>query len=339
MSEQLRWGILGTGNIARQLAAGVSGSRSSRVIAVGSRRDETAQAFAGTFQLEHALSYDGLLASKEIDVIYNSLPNSMHREWTIAALRAGKHVLCEKPLAASAAEAQEMFDVAGRQGRILMEAFMYRSHPQTLAVIEAVRAGAIGKLKLIRSSFCYSTRRIADNIRFSPALAGGALMDVGCYCINFSRLFAGAEPDRTDVIGHIHEAGVDHLAAGMFSFPGGIFATFACGMTVHADNTAYLCGSEGYIQIPIPWKPPINGAGFTITRSTPPRMDGTGRSPPARPPREYRAINAGADLYAIETDDFADAILNSRPPRITPQDSIGNMRVLDQMRWSLGSGR
>ena len=145
-------------------------------------------------------------------------------------------------------------------------------------------AGAIGELKLIRTSFCYRTRKIEGNIRFSRELAGGGLMDIGCYCIDFSRLFAGAEPINAQVSGHLHESGVDDLAAGTITFSNGVFASFVCGMTVQADNTAYLCGSEGYIAIPVPWKPLREGAGFAIGRGTPPRMDAIGKPAPATTP-------------------------------------------------------
>lgn len=336
MGERLGWGILSTGNIARQLATGVLDSRRGALVAVGSRDAAAAAAFARQFEIPfHFGSYDEVLRCHEVDVVYVALPNSMHYEWTIAALRAGKHVLCEKPLASNAREAREMFDAAGRVGRVLMEAFMYRSHPQTLAVIDAVRGGAIGQLKLIRTSFCFCTRRTEGNIRFSRELSGGALMDVGCYCINFSRLLTGAEPTRVSVMGTLHESGVDELAAGTLEFAGGVVASFTCGMRVQADNTAYVCGSDGYIEIPVPWKPPKDNATFTIARSTPPRMDAPGAAS-APPPPQHRTVSAGRDLYAVETDDFAATIFDGQPPRITRQDSIGNMEVLDEMRKQLG---
>lgn len=336
MAERLRWGILSTGNIARQFATGVAASSRCSLAAVGSRRRETAEAFAEQFHIPHAFgSYRELIDCRDIDAVYNALPNSMHHEWTIAALRSGKHVLCEKPLASNAAEAMEMFDAANKTGRILVEAFMYRSHPQTLAVLGAVRSGTIGQLQLIRTSFCYRTRKIDGNIRFSQELAGGGLMDIGCYCIDFSRLFAGADAIDAQVTGHLHESGVDDLAAGTITFADGVLASFVCGMTVEADNTAYLCGTEGYIEIPVPWKPLREGAGFAIGRGTPPRMDAVGKPAPARPSKEWRATASG-ELYAIEADDFAAAVLDGQPPRVSRADSIGTMQLLDLMRQRLG---
>ena len=166
----LRWGILGTGNIARQFAGSFPTAVRGRLAAVGSRRAETARAFATTYAAGEAFgSYEELIVDKNVDAVYVSLPNSMHREWTIKALNAGKHVLCEKPVASNAAEAQEMFDVANRATRVLMEAFMYRSHPLIHAVMDAVKSGKIGRLRLIRTSFCFRVWNTKNNIRFDPA--------------------------------------------------------------------------------------------------------------------------------------------------------------------------
>ena len=239
----------------------------ARLAAVASRSADGAAAFASAHpdRPRRTGRTRELLADDAVDAVYVSLPNSLHHEWTVLALQAGKHVLCEKPFASNAAQSEQMFDEAERAGRLVMEAFMYRCHPQTLAVVEAVRRGDIGRLKLIRTSFCYRTTRIAGNVRFDADLAGGALMDVGCYCLSFSRLLAGAEPVEAHATGHVHASGVDDLAAGFLRFPGApggrprrrpVLATFTCGMGVQADNTAYVCGSEGYIEIPVPWKPP-----------------------------------------------------------------------------------
>ena len=337
MADRLAWGILGTGNIARQFATGVVASRTGVLRSVGSRNAASARDFAAAFGIpSHSGDYQSVLSNPGVTAVYNALPNSMHHEWTIKALRAGKHVLCEKPIAASAAEAEEMFDVAAKSGRVLMEAFMYRSHPQTLAAIETVKRGAIGELRLIRTSFCFRTSKIDGNIRFNQKLAGGALMDIGCYCINFSRLFANGEPTDVTLTGKIHASGVDELAAGTMTFVNGLIASFTCGMTLHADNTAYICGSEGFVEIPVPWKPPKEDGGFTIARSTPPRMDSAGKLIPAPPPRERVVVNVGEDLYGIEADDFAACVSGQRNPRVTREDSIGNMKVLDQMRRKLG---
>jgi predicted dehydrogenase len=285
-------------------------------------------------------SYDALLTDPTVDAIYNSLPNSMHHEWTIKALKAGKHVLCEKPISIDAAQAEEMYDVAERQGRVLVEAFMYRSHPQTAAVLHAVKSGAIGQLKMIRTAFCYRASRIDGNIRFNPALAGGAIMDVGCYCTSFSRFFAGQEPAIVQAVSHRHERGIDDVTAGTLLFPNGIVATFVCGMSVQADNTAMLCGTEGYVEIPWPWKPQIRQAAHTIAHSIPPRQDQpiSGQPVSSPPPRDTRYVDAGKELYALEADDFAATVFDGAPPAVSKNDSIGNMRVLDEIRKQIGHG-
>ena len=331
MPDQLRWGILGTGNIARQFAEGLRSSRRCAIAAVGSRAAATAGAFAEAYGGPRAYgSYDELLADQNVQAVYNSLPNNLHHDWTIAALRAGKHVLCEKPFAMNRREAQEMFDVARHTRRLLVEAFMYRSHPLTAAVVQTVRSGAIGEVRVIRTSFCYRTTRIAGNVRFARELGGGALMDVGCYCINFSRFIAGAEPTTVFAAARKHPTGVDDVVIASMDFPGDVLASFTAGMGVQADNTAYICGTEGYIEVPVPWKPPVNGAVYTIARGTPPRQD---KPPPSKvPPRERRSVDANVDLYGLEADDFAATVLDGKPPVVTEADTLGNMAVLDEMR-------
>jgi predicted dehydrogenase len=338
MSQQkLRWGIMGTGNIARQFCVGVNASRRGMLAAVGSRSARKAIEFAATHRIPIAHgSYEALLAEPQVQAVYVSLPNSMHQEWTIKALQAGKHVLCEKPFAVTAAQAGEMFDAAERAGRALIEGFMYRAHPLTHAVIESYHRGDIGRPQLIRTSFCYRTSKVAGNIRFDPQLQGGGLMDIGCYCIDFSRLFAAEEPSAISCVARRHKSGVDHVAAGTMVFPSGVIASFVCGMSLQADNAAYLCGDEAYIEVPIPWKPPTNGATFSVIRATPPRMDQPGleatRSVANSGPRTDYTIDAGMELYAIEADDFAATVLDGKPPMVSRADTIGNMRVLEEMR-------
>jgi predicted dehydrogenase len=337
MSSILRWGVMGTGNIARQFAAGVASARGSRILAVGSRSRESASAFAGGHQIPQAYgSYDDLLADPNIDAVYISLPNSLHHQWTLRSLRAGKHVLCEKPFARNLAESQEMIDAAQKAGRILIEGFMYLAHPLTNAVMSQVRQGAIGPVKIIRSSFCYRTSRMAGNIRFDPLLAGGALMDIGCYCTSFSMLIAGSAPTSLHATGRLHPTGVDEFVAGTLTFPNNIVASFTCGMTVQADNTASICGEEGFVEIPIPWKPPRQRAAYIVGRSTPPRMDSVGNAIPSPPPRETHHVDADMDLYACEADAFAATVLDGKPPFMSSQMTLDNMRILDELRRQIG---
>ena len=210
---------------------------------------------------------------------------------------------------------------------------MYRSHPLTHAVVEAVQRGEIGELRLIRTSFCYRTTRM-ENIRFKRELGGGGLMDIGCYCVNFSRLFAGCEPSAVHAEARFGATGVDVVASATMNFPNGVLASFTCGMDVHANNTAALCGTEGYIEIPVPWKPAARGAEYVLAHSTPPKMDNAGKAPP--PPRESRFVDANMELYALEASDFAAAVFDGKAPAVSEADTLGNMAVLDEFRRQIG---
>jgi predicted dehydrogenase len=333
---KLRWGILGTGNIARQFVTGVKTSTRGVLAAVGSRTPQTADAFATTHGIPRSLgSYDALIADDSYDALYVSTPNTMHHEWTIKALRAGKHVLCEKPISVTVAEAEEMFDVARQTGRVLIEAFMYRAHPQTLKAMEVIRSGAIGKVQLVRTSFCYRARKIEGNIRFDPALAGGALMDVGCYCLSFSRLVTGEEPTTLRAVARMHASGVDEQVSVVAAFPSGASAEFTVGMMTQADNTAFVCGDEGYLRIPVPWKPPAGGGEVILAYSTPPKQDGP--SPVTAPTGQRWAIGDARDVYAVEADAFSQTVLDSAPPFVSQTDTLGNMLSLERLRREIAA--
>lgn len=336
MPESLRWGILGTGNIARQFAKGVAASMRGVLSAVASRDGGKAGLFATEFQVPTSLGdYRQLLSRDDVDAVYVSLPNSMHHDWTIAALEAGKHVLCEKPFAVTSDQAHAMFAAADRAGRTVMEAFMYRCHPQTLAAHKAVQDGVIGKVMQVRASFCYRTNKIAGNVRFDPALAGGALMDVGCYCISLGHLFCGKALDGS-ATGHVHESGVDDLCTGWLKYDGGAVTSFTCGTGTQANNTAYICGTDGYIEIPVPWKPPAPQGEFTVAHATPPKQDFAAGNVPAPSPRLTVNVPFEGDLYGIEADDFADAVLSGRPPRVTREETLEVCKWLERFRGQLG---
>ncbi|MCC6580421.1 MAG: Gfo/Idh/MocA family oxidoreductase [Phycisphaeraceae bacterium] len=333
-NSRLQWGIIGTGNIANQFAAGVAQSHRTTLAAVASRSMEKATSFAAKYAVPAAYGdYESLLRDPAVEAVYVSLPNAMHHEWTIRALRAGKHVLCEKPLASNARQAREMFDVARQTGRVLVEAFMYRSQPLMKEVKKQVDSGVIGPVRLIRSSFCFNVASPEGNVRFSAELAGGALMDIGGYCLNFSRWIAGAEPVSASVAGRLHAGGVDDMAAGTLVFPGDVLASFVCGMAAQVDNSAYIAGPLGWIEIPIPWKAPQKNAEFSIVRGTPPRMDKG--AAPAGPGRQTVHVDAESPLYAMEADDFAATVRDGAAPVIREEDSLGNMQVLDAMRKQL----
>lgn len=355
MKPPLKFGILGTGNIAGQFAQGVAGAKRSVVVAVGSRSGPSALAFGERFGLTPAVchgSYDTLIHDPSIDAVYVSLPNHLHAEWTVKALDAGKHVLCEKPFAMDAEEAAAMFDAADRTGQRLMEAFMYRCHPLMDAVRDEVAAGTIGELRMIRASFCYRTTNIAGNVRFDPAIGGGALMDIGSYCLSFARFIAGREPAAAHLVGHQHAASVDDYAAVILKFDqvadpesplpaplrGAITAALTFGMTVQLDNTAHLGGTDGHLQIPIPWKPPTTGASYILAGQTPPRQD-LAQGQPGPPEPQIITVDAPAPLYGQQADAFTDAVQHGSPMPVSPADTLGNMRLIDQLRGQLEAAR
>jgi predicted dehydrogenase len=318
MSEPLRWGILGTGGIAGKFADQLPQSELARLVAVGSRSESAACDFAGPRGAKAYGSYDAMLADPDLEAVYVSLPNALHCQWTIRALEAGRHVLCEKPIAASFAEAEAMFAAAERSGRLLVEAFMYRCHPAVRQVIRMVREGAIGRVKLIRTHFTFNRPDDPRDVRYQRRLAGGSLMDVGCYCVNFARALACGEPISMHACAHRHPAGVDDYAAGTLEFEGGVLCGFTCGMTVAADRTTFVCGSDGYLAIDTPW--------FS---------DGTFRVVKAE---DARTITRKALLghYALEAEAFRAAVQDGAEPFVSKQDSLGNMRVLDELRRQIG---
>jgi len=324
MAGPLRWGILGTGNIARKFANQNADATHSRIVAAASRSRDKADAFASDYGATGHGGYDALLADDNVEAVYISLPNGMHHEWAIRAMEAGKHVLCEKPLAFNAEQAAEMFDVAARTGKLLIEAFMYRCHPAVIKTIELVRGGAIGDVRLVRSNFTFNRPADPADARYQPDQAGGSLMDVGCYCINFTRALLGAEPLETHAIAHLHELGVDDYAAGTMRFPNDVLTTFTCGMSVFSDLLTCVAGTEGYLAINHPW---FSDGNIEIVRGMPQDPDA---------PR--KRINAGAmaDLYNLEAEAFGNAVRGEAEPWITRDDSLGNQRVLDEMRKQIG---
>lgn len=319
MSEEFGWGILGCGGISRKFAGELISTTHGKLKAVGSRDASKAEDFAANFGgADTAGSYDDVLNDPGVVAVYNSLPNSLHKEWTIKALQAGKHVLCEKPLGANADEVAEMFAAAESSGRLLTEAFMYRHQPVIKKAIELVNQGAIGKLKIIRSNFTFARAADPNDIRYQPEMAGGSIMDVGCYCVNFARAIAGGEPTELSATAHHHEQGVDEYAVGWLRFEDDVLCTFTCGMTVHADRTTIIAGDTGYVEIPDPWF--SLGELYLVREESRQQVDVA--------PTPHR--------YGLEADAFAAAVRGDAPLLLTKEDSIGNAKALDQLRKSAG---
>ncbi len=319
MEQILNWGLLSTAKINRALIKPLNASKRTRLLAVASRSQSSAKAYAREWKIPRAHgSYEALLADPEIDVIYNSLPNHLHAEWTIKALRAGKHVLCEKPFALSLAEVDEMISVAKKTGKVLAEAFMYRHHAQTLKVKEIVDSGALGKLQLIKGAFTFTLTR-AGNFRFVKEMGGGSLWDVGCYPISYARMIVGEAPvevfgwqvEGAALSGSKGPGGSDESFIGQMRFANGIHAQFDSGFKSPARSYMEIIGSDAVLKIPVPFKPGRKNTLYLL--------DGY---------MEKKINVTGSDLYLGEVDDMCDAILLNKPPRIPLSDSRGNIAVI-----------
>lgn len=315
--KTLRWGVISTSNIGRRAVnPAIQASANGELLAVASRDEDRARSFAEEEGIPTAYgSYEALLDDDRIDAVYNPLPNSLHKEWTIRAAEKGKHVLCEKPLALDAAECREMDAAASANEVKLMEAFMYRFHPRTERVLEMVRSGAVGELKQIRSSFTFLLTR-PDNIRWNGALGGGALMDVGCYCVNVSRTMAGREPVEVRAMANFRTPGVDEQMAGSLRFADGLLAHFDCALTMERTEVYHLMGSEGHLRIPNAFLP---GTQDAVIEQFDLENNLTNLTVP------------GADEYRLMVEHFADCVLNHRPVRYTAQEAALNMKVIEAL--------
>lgn len=317
--QLLRWGLLSTARINRSLIPVLNTSQRNQLVAVASRSMDNARRYSLQWQIPRYYgSYEGLLDDPEIDVVYISLPNQYHCEWTIKAAEAGKHVLCEKPLALAVEEVDAMISAAERAGVFVSEAFMYRHHPQTLEVKEIVGSGGIGELIMMNGSFSFPLNRPND-VRLDPALGGGSLWDVGCYPISYFRYIAGAEP--VEVFGREKQGstGVDLFFAGLLRFSPGLLSDFDCGFQGPLRSKIEIVGTKGKIEVPNPFKPGLHEA-LTIFREN---------------GAETVEIK-GEDLYRGEVEEVADVVLEGKPPRISLLESRGNVATIEAL---LGSAR
>ena len=331
MSDKIRWGILSTGAIAQTFARGVQASQTGQLVAVGSRSAESANKFGETFGIaatHRHNSYEALLADKDVQAIYVAPPHPFHAEWTIKAIEAGKHVLCEKPFALNAAEAMAMIEAATRHGVFLMEAFMYRCHPQTAKLLELLRAKVIGEVRVIQATFSFHVGFNPTSRIFNNALAGGGIMDVGCYPVSMARLVAGSEPLAVTGTAHLGQTGVDEWAIASLKFPGGVLAQLATGVGLNQENVVRIFGSDGRITLPNPWQADRqNPQPGKITVQT---KAGT----------EELVVPATVTAFASEADVVGRAILAGQQeppaPAMTWADTLGNIRTLDQWREAVG---
>jgi predicted dehydrogenase len=320
VANAVKWGIISTADINRKVIPGAHASPKVELVAVASREQARADEYAKTWEIERAYgSYEALLADADIEAVYISLPNTMHCEWSIKALEAGKHVLCEKPLSRHPDEVEAAFDAADRTGRLLSEAFMYRHNPQTKRAKQLVDEGAIGELRLVRSAFSYSLYD-ESNIRLRTDLEGGALMDVGCYTVSGSRLFGG-EPERAYGEAWFGASGTDWVFGGTLRFPGDVIALLDCGTAMPERDELEAIGSEGSLFLDDPWH--CNNPGIELRRA-----DGT----------EHIEIEQ-QDSYRLELENLSDAIRGEGTLLLGREDAVGQARALEALHESATSGK
>jgi D-xylose 1-dehydrogenase (NADP+, D-xylono-1,5-lactone-forming) len=319
MERKVHWGILGTANIGRAaVIPAIQASTTGDVAAVASRDGQKGAEFAARLGIPKSYgSYEALLDDPAIDAVYIPLPNSLHCDWTIKAAQAGKHVLCEKPLALNAVQCQAMDAAARESGVLLMEAFMYRFHPRTEKAVELVRAGALGPLQIIQSSFTFRLTR-PDNIRWQADLGGGALMDVGSYCVNISRTLADAEPVAVQATARWAASGVDEQLAGTLRFADGLMAQFDCALTLARRESYVAAGPEGYYYAPAAFLPGKEEVSLYEFRDR----------------KETQHQSPGCDEYRLMVEHFAECVLMRKQPRYTPMEAAANMRVIEALYQS-----
>jgi len=322
--RKLRWGVISTANIGRwAVNPAIQASSNGELVAVASRDERRAREFAKQGNIPDCCgSYEALLANDGIDAVYIPLPNSLHREWTIKAAEAGKHVLCEKPLALSEAECMHMNDAAEANGVKLMEAFMYRFHPRTEKILRMLRDGNLGDIRMISSVFTFRLTR-PDNIRLDPDLGGGSLMDVGCYCVNLSRTAAGCEPVEAQAIAVQSKSGVDEMMAGTLRFPNDLLASFQCGLNTRRRESYEIGGTEAYLKVSDAFLPGDDDVVIEEYRD---------QAGPAIHPIP------GSDEYRNMVEHFANCVINDTAPRYPASEAALNMRTIEALYASARAG-
>jgi len=313
--DAVKWGIISTADINRKVIPGAHASPKVDLVGVASRDRARAEAYAREWEIPRAYgSYEELLEDPEIEAVYISLPNTMHSEWSIRSIEAGKHVLCEKPFSRHPEEVAAAFDVAERAGRFLSEAFMYRHNPQTKRLKQLVADGAIGELRLVRTTFSYGLYD-EDNIRLRTDVEGGALMDVGCYCVSGARL-VGGEPESVFGQAWFGETGTDWVFTGELRFPGNVLAHFDCGTAMTDRDELEVAGSEGSVFVDDPWhcQTPV----IELRRD-----DGVERIELER-----------EDSYRLELENVSDAIRGEGELLLGRDDAMGQVRAIEALHRS-----
>lgn len=313
-NRTLRWGVVGCAGIAkRAVIPGIQNSETGEVAAIASRDAVKARQTADELNIPKSYgSYEELLADDSLDAVYIPLPNHLHREWALKAAAAGKHVLCEKPMALTAAEAQEMVDVCADAGVLLAEAFMYRHHPRYAVIKQLIADGEIGDIRGIHGTFTFNNAKDANNVRYRRAMGGGSLYDVGCYPISAARLILDAEPEAVTAHAFFspQHDNVDMMVSGLLEFPNHVALTFDCGMWADFRNTLEILGSDGRIEIPNAF---IGNSHIFVTAKGQRREE------------TFPEMNQ----YALQADSFGNSVLHHQPLAFHPQDAVQNMHILD----------
>ena len=332
MIERIKWGVLGNANIARVcVIPAIQKSANSTVHALATRSPDAAGQIAAENKIPHIYdNYEKLLTDPQIQIVYIPLPNHLHHPWTLKAIQAGKHVLCEKPLACNADQARQMVDTARQSGLMLMEAFMYRFHPRSQRIKEMVVKGSIGIPRLVRSAFCYQMNdrllSAGEGARLKPEMGGGALLDVGCYSVSVARWLFGEEPTQVQGQAIYHPGGVDSHFVGSLRFADQGLATLEASFISALQQTFTVVGSSAAIELPhnafIPWE---DDAAFVVRATD--EAQGT------------EHVIPGADEYRLMVEHFAEAVLEKAPLAFAPDDSVLNMKVLDALAQAAKSGR
>jgi predicted dehydrogenase len=321
MSRFLRWGILGTARINRALITPLRGSSRNQLTTVASRDPEKAQAYAREWKIPTAYgSYEALLADPEVDVVYISLPNSLHTEWTIRAAQAGKHVLCEKPLALTVSEVDSIAAAAAQSRVVVAEAFMYRHHPQTLRVKEMVAQGEIGRVVMVRGAFTFFLDRPHD-VRWIRELGGGSLWDVGCYPVSYARNLLGQEPLEVFGWQALGPSGVDDTFVGQLLFPNDVLVQFSSSFCTPVHTRIEIAGERGSLVVPRPFTPTEKERIILKNDS-----------------QEKLITIRSSNLYLGEVEDMAEAVLEGNSPRVLLQDSRANVAALQALYESARTG-
>lgn len=333
--KPLRWGILSTGSIARTFARALPQSNSGTLYAVASRTSESAAAFASATGAQKSYgSYDELLADPDVDAVYIATPHPMHLEWLVKAADAGKHILCEKPLTLNSPDAARAVEAARRNGVCLLEAFMYRCHPQTAQIVELVSSGALGTIKAIEATFSFQAGFNPDSRIFNLDLGGGGILDVGCYVASFARLVAGAamgkpfaEPLELRALGIMGTTGADRYTVAVARFEGDILAQLQCGVSLNGGSSCRIIGENATLRVPSPFFcAPVEGRDETVLH-----LERGGQV-------EDIFVPFDRPLYAFEADALAQMVATGEVPRpaMGPDDALGNMKLLDLWRAELG---